>query len=190
MKQLDPKAFWLFYLHSVIGALITTIFLVWLFVPQAKKTTALFDLYQIKDPAVMQFNLVARSIKFIALYWWVVPITILTIDLLISYLRYHYYRYELRDDGFRKEHGILWKKYVTIPYERIQNVDVYRNPLARLLGLSDLHIQTAGMSTGFGSYGAASEGRLPGLAPHIAEQLRDELIRRSKGNLNPQAQGV
>lgn len=31
-----------------------------------------------------------------------------------------------------------------------------------------------------GAYGGGSEGRLPGLSPEVAEQLRDELIRRAQ----------
>lgn len=95
-------------------------------------------------------------------------------------LTWHYYRYELREDGFRKEHGVIWKKYVTIPYDRIQNVDIHRGILARLLGLSDLQVQTAGAITA-GSYGAFSEGRLPGISRDDAEKMRDDLVSRVRG---------
>jgi len=62
--------------------------------------------------------------------------------------------------------------------------------LARILGLSDLQIQTAGMSATVGSYGifgAGAEGRLQGVSQKEAERLRDELIRRARGSKN---QGV
>ena len=88
------------------------------------------------------------------------------------------YFYELADEDFKKEHGVINKKYVTIPYERIQNVDIHRNLLDRQLGLSQLKIQTAG-AINPGSYGASAEGYLPGLDPQEAEWLREELIRRS-----------
>ncbi len=101
--------------------------------------------------------------------------------MLFSYLwaklSYYFYRYELREDGFRKEYGVIWKKYVTIPYDRIQNVDIYRGLIARLLGLSDLNIQTAG--AGMPQFG---EGRLPGLSREVAEQMRDELIKRARSS--------
>lgn len=99
-----------------------------------------------------------------------------------SRLTVHYYRYELTDMGFKKESGVIFKQYVTIPYNRIQNVDIYRGILARLLGLSDLQIQTAGTSASMGKYGMAgtgAEGRLPGLFKEEAEKIRDELIRRT-----------
>ncbi|MDP2593045.1 MAG: PH domain-containing protein [bacterium] len=163
MKQLHPRAVWIFFLNNVFF---------WLFVV-----------------GMILFNMAGILVdveKLNSLIATLVALTILTIvaTVLISYvfarLSYHFYRYELREDGFRKEYGIIWKKYVTIPYERIQNVDIYRGIIARILGLSDLHIQTAGMSF-TGKYGGTSEGRLPGLGKEDAEIMRDELVRRARG---------
>lgn len=110
---------------------------------------------------------------------------VLFFSIILSYifarLSYHFYRYELVVNGFRKESGIIWKSYVTIPYDRIQNVDIYRGIWARILGLSDLQIQTAGFSA-VRRGGMSVEGRLPGLAKEVAEELRDELIKRSTSN--------
>ncbi len=121
--------------------------------------------------------------------WW--SWLILIIAIVLSYfwarLSYHFYRYELSELGFRKESGVILKSYVTIPYDHIQNVDIYRGILARILGLSDLQIQTAGASAVMGRYGArgmGAEGRLPGLSHEMAEQLRDELIRRAHTSRN------
>jgi len=106
----------------------------------------------------------------------------LIFDILFSYiwaqLSWKYYKYEVAANGFKKESGVIGKRYVTIPYDRIQNVDIYRSLLARMLGLSDLHIQTAGMSY-VGKGGVTSEGRLPGVSFEVAEKLRDELINRA-----------
>ena len=102
-------------------------------------------------------------------------------------LTYHFYRYELLDTGFRKESGVIYKKYVTIPYGRIQNVDINRGILARILGLSDLNIQTAGASatvSRYGLMGAGGEGRLPAVSMATGEQLRDELIQRTLQSKN------
>lgn len=88
-------------------------------------------------------------------------------------LVYKNYFYELTNKSFRKERGVIGKKYVDIPYTRIQNIDIHRGLIARIIGLSDLYIQTAGMS---GQIGA--EGTLPGLDPQEAIRLRDELISK------------
>ena len=94
-----------------------------------------------------------------------------------AWLSYKNYGYELSNEGLKVEKGVVYKKYVTIPYGRVQNVDIYRGILDRLLGLSDVHVQTAGMSGG-GRGRARTEGRLPGLEVAEAERVRDELVRR------------
>lgn len=116
-------------------------------------------------------------------WWLIIILAFLIFSWIWARWTYHFYRYELRDDGFRKESGVIWKKYVTIPSDRIQNVDIYRGLIARILGLSDLHIQTAGANgqeSRYGSFETGAEGRLPALSRQVAEQLRDELIRRAR----------
>jgi uncharacterized membrane protein YdbT with pleckstrin-like domain len=126
------------------------------------------------------------SFGFLRWLWIIVPVLLIFFWILAK-LTYHFYRYELREDGFRKELGVIWKKYVTIPYDRIQNIDIYRGVIARILGLSDLNIQTAGASAQISRYGArglGAEGVLPGLSQEVAEQLRDELVRRARQSKN------
>jgi len=168
-KQLDPRAVWLFFIQFVLRQSLVIVAVGFYAV------VILLDLGSDIDDSAFGF------------LWWllaVVPLT-LVIGYVWAKLSYHFYRYEITDDGFRKEFGIIWKKYVTIPYDRIQNVDIYRGVVARLLGLSDLHIQTAGASAQYsrhGAWGLSAEGRLPGLSREEAEQLRDELVRRAKGS--------
>ena len=93
-----------------------------------------------------------------------------------AFLSYRNYGYEVSEDAFHSEQGVIRKKYISIPYERIQNIDIHRGILGRLLGLSDLDIQTAGGSRG----GFSREGRLPGLDKDVAIKLRDQLIKLAK----------
>ena len=119
------------------------------------------------------------SFAFLNWLWIIIP-AFLVLCFVWAKLSYHFYRYELTESGFRKELGVIYKKYVTIPYDRIQNVDIYRGIAARILGLSDLNIQTAGTSM----QTMRGEGRLPGLSREVAEQLRDELIQRARQSKN------
>jgi putative membrane protein len=93
------------------------------------------------------------------------------LSLLWAWLFYLSYRYEFTKDRFNKESGVISKKYVTIPYSKVQNVDIYRGLTHRLLGLSSLNIHTAGVGGV-----AAGEGQLEGLSKENAVKLRDELI--------------
>lgn len=169
MKQLHPNAKWLFFFRSFS-------FGVWIY-----GIIFFLPFYIGFQEALYVYN------KFQA-YFFVAVLTLPLILYIIgcyiwAILSLKYYKYELRDDGFRKEHGVIYKKYVTIPYDRIQNVDINRGLIARFLGLSDVQVQTAGGITA-GSYGAFSEGRLPGVSKGDAEVIRDELIRRAKQSKN------
>jgi uncharacterized membrane protein YdbT with pleckstrin-like domain len=169
MKQLNPKATWLFFLTALGRGLpiLFVLFFFWLSFSANER---------------ISHNIVADQLV------WIIPLLILLV-IIISWvwaqLSYRFYKYELREDGFRKESGIIWKKYTTIPYGRIQNVEIYRGLVARILGLSDLHIQTAG-GVAQPRYGAFSEGRLPGLSREDAERMRDELIERVRQNSKSQ----
>ncbi|OGD55886.1 hypothetical protein A3I57_02920 [Candidatus Beckwithbacteria bacterium RIFCSPLOWO2_02_FULL_47_23] len=164
MQSLDPKSVWLFFVNLFLRSFLTV------------SLTMIFSVGILSGYKVSSFG------TWLAWLWLLVPVLII-FAWIWAKLSYRFYRYELRGDGFRKEHGVIYKKYVSIPYARIQNVDIYRSLPARILGLSDLHIQTAGASANVSRYGIAGiepEGRLPGLSSTIAEQLRDELIRRAK----------
>lgn len=169
MKQLDPKATWLFFLTFLGMALPVFILFMFLLVPLAVGAWTMIVLDQ------------AATIFIPAI---VVPLFVV-VGWIWARLSYKFYKYELREDGFRKESGIIWKKYTTIPYGRIQNVEIYRGLVARILGLSDLHIQTAG-GVAQPRYGAFSEGRLPGLSREDAEKMRDELVKRVRQNSSSQ----
>ncbi len=168
MKQLDPKAVWLL-LFIYLGRWAV------LFGPFVFAYVSVFTLGDTQTgtgstyftSSFFNLLLVLGVFFLILLYIW-------------ARLAYRFYRYELTDAGFRKELGVIYKKYVTIPYDRIQNVDIYRGIVARILGLSDLNIQTAGTSM----QTMQGEGRLPGLSREVAEQLRDELIERARQSKN------
>jgi len=178
MKHLDPKAVWLFFFSFVLRLFIPIFFLsIWAW------GSVSFDSL---DKSVN--NSVEFSFDFLNWLEIIIPIFLfLVLCFVWAKLTYRFYRYELLDSGFRKESGVIYKKYVTIPYDRIQNVDINRGILARILGLSDLNIQTAGMSaivSRYGATGGGAEGRLPAVSMAVGEQLRDELIQRARHSKN------
>jgi len=167
MKQLDPKAVWLFFISNFFS---------------------LFFIFLILGFYLLAFiSSLNLGISFVVVIGIILLLIFPFTAFIMAKLSYKYYFYSLTEDGFRKEYGIIWKKYVTIPYDRIQNIDMLRGPVARILGLSDLQIQTAGASaqvTRHGVFGAGAEGRLPGLSKDIAEKLRDELLQKVRTSKN------
>lgn len=169
MKLLDPKSTWIFFLNNLIVGFFLVIF---------ASPFGIFLLFEFFSDGV--YNASSSPVPtFSAPYVIIAVVLWAGFSFIWAKLTYGTYRYELTDKGFRKESGVIWKQYVTIPYSKIQNVDIYRGIMARLLGLADLHIQTAGMSVPT-KMGALSEGRLPGLSMADAEKLRDELVDRAQ----------
>jgi membrane protein YdbS with pleckstrin-like domain len=75
--------------------------------------------------------------------------------------------YTLREDDLLFRRGLMFQRFVAVPYGRMQLVDINRGPLARLLGLSELRFVTAAAATGV---------VVPGLNHGDAENLRDQLV--------------
>lgn len=88
-------------------------------------------------------------------------------------MSYNRWFYEFSDEGLRLERGIIWKRYSNVPYERIQNVDVQRGIIARMLGFSSLMIQTAGYSAQ-----PHAEGYIPALEMNHAEEIRNFVMKK------------
>jgi uncharacterized protein len=63
--------------------------------------------------------------------------------------------------------GVVVQRATSIPYERIQQIDVERGPLERMFGLSQLVVRTAAATT---------DANLYGLAPADADRLRQQLL--------------
>ena len=92
-------------------------------------------------------------------------------------LAYNNWSYELTKDGVKLERGVIWKRYSNIPYSRIQNVDITRGVVARVIGFSTVDIQTAGYS-GYGRRPGMSEGHIPAVDVEEAEKMRDFLVKK------------
>src|ERR687887_1735642 len=78
--------------------------------------------------------------------------------------------YTLGPSAMRVEEGVLARKRRLLPFDRIQQVDLVRKPLHRLLGVATLRVETAGGSGG-------SEVDLEVIALAEAERLRATLLR-------------
>lgn len=100
--------------------------------------------------------------------WVFLPIGVIAILTLIFIpRRVRSIGYQLRDDDLLFRRGIMYLRFVAVPYGRMQLVDINRGPLTRMLGLSELKFVTAAASTGV---------TIPGLREADAEELRDRIV--------------
>jgi membrane protein YdbS with pleckstrin-like domain len=91
-------------------------------------------------------------------------LTLLRLPFVIRGLRS--WGYAERADDLLVRHGLLFRRLSIVPYGRMQFVDVTAGPLDRLFGLATVQLHTAA---------AATDARIPGLAPAEAARLRDQL---------------
>jgi putative membrane protein len=78
--------------------------------------------------------------------------------------------YSLEGGALRLEEGVLARKLRAVPFDRIQQVDLVRKPLHRLLGVATLRVETAGG-------GSAAEVDLNVVTLAEAQALRTSLLR-------------
>jgi putative membrane protein len=78
--------------------------------------------------------------------------------------------YALEGGALRLEQGVLARKLRAVPFDRIQQVDLVRKPLHRLLGVATLRVETAGG-------GSAAEVDLDVVTLAEARALRATLLR-------------
>ncbi|WP_096391121.1 PH domain-containing protein [Halopenitus persicus] len=83
---------------------------------------------------------------------------------------YRRFEYEFTADTFDVRSGVISRRDREIPYGRIQNVDVSRNVLQRLLGIAAVDLETAG--------GSSTEGSIRYVSAEQAEELQREIRRR------------
>ena len=104
----------------------------------------------------------------------VVVLTLIAMNLVFTLFwpafEYNAFRYTVRDHDLLVQSGVIFRRWSSIPHERIQHVDTRQGPLERIFGLSRLLVFTAA--------GMSADGSIPGLATADAERLRDQLSRR------------
>ena len=103
-------------------------------------------------------------------YLWAIPASlsvIFIITLALTPRRVRAIGYQLRDDDLLFRRGLLFQRFVAVPYGRMQLVDINRGPLDRAVGLSELKFVTAAAATGV---------VIPGLVAAEADELRDRLV--------------
>lgn len=99
----------------------------------------------------------------------VVGLLVLTV-VILPRLRYRRWRWQLTDLAVELRHGVLVHQQETVPYFRIQQIDINAGPVDRLLELASLRVQTAS---------ASGSALLPGIAAEEAPVVRAELLARA-----------
>lgn len=104
MKKLDRKSVWYFFTPYLLIVLGIVVLIILVFLSDGE--------YEFERLVIFFLD------KW---FWFAVPIIV---SYIWAELFYDSYKYELTENSFKKELGVIWKKYVTIPYDKIQNIDI------------------------------------------------------------------
>jgi membrane protein YdbS with pleckstrin-like domain len=106
-----------------------------------------------------------------------IPLAVLAIGIVLAIVvpnaSYRHWRYAVTEEGVELRHGVLVRHESSVPHFRVQHIDIEQGPLDRWRGIVKLTISTAS---------PASDGQLPGIEPHRAEELRARILERAEAD--------
>lgn len=103
-----------------------------------------------------------------------VPVFLICLMLLVFVLvrlGFHRKAYALRERDVYFKEGLFWKSITSIPFNRVQHVEVKQGPIDRYFGLAKLIIYTAG--------GSASDLSIPGLELDQAQNVKAFILNKT-----------
>ena len=77
------------------------------------------------------------------------------------------WQFRVGDGALHLRHGVLTRRESTIPYHRVQHIDLEAGPLERRMGLTSLILRTAS---------ASSDSTVPGIDADDADALRARIL--------------
>ncbi len=118
--------------------------------------------------------------------WWLGPVGVVLV-ISVSVLRWATTRYRITPEQVQLRTGLLQRKTVAAPTDRVRSVDVTASPLHRILGLAKVDIGTGSHGSGGRSGSGLVLDSLP--APEAAA-LRAELLHHIVMPLKATPQGL
>lgn len=107
-------------------------------------------------------------------WWWVLPLGLAVVSLVgrswYVGAAYRAWRYRFGADGLDLTSGVFWRHTSSVPYHRLQQVDVGQGPLERWLGMATVSLRTAAATT---------DATIPGIEVSDVDELRRRLLERA-----------
>jgi uncharacterized protein len=92
---------------------------------------------------------------------------LIAVAVVSAQLRWTRWSWSAWNDALELRHGVITKRASLVPYHRIQQIDVHRGPLERVLGIASLVLRTASATT---------DAEIPGIPAPQADALRHRLL--------------
>ena len=99
--------------------------------------------------------------------------TFIAVTVVLSVLRYWFFRYKIADDSILIREGVIRKTQLDIKFDRIQAINTQQSIIFRAFDLVTVKFDTAGS--------AKQEGHLPAIKTALADSLKERIRRESRG---------
>jgi len=165
-QTLNPKVIIVFFVKNFLGTLYI-IPIWWIAVSIFEQVGSRYLTYLPKEQIILLLDSAGAVYLILLLiysYYW-------------AWLTYSHFSYALQSDGLHIYHGVILKKDTLIPYNYIQDVQVYVNPfIAKFLQLYSLSIRTKNVENTAGILHHTRQEHIPGLSADILANLKSQLI--------------
>lgn len=111
--------------------------------------------------------------------WWWLSLIILTAAMAAWLLfsswvirkRFERESYALRTHDIIHQHGYWWHSQTTVPFTRVQHVEIAQGPVEKRFGVSTLRVFTAG--------GSSSDLSISGIEPEEANRIKSFIVQKA-----------
>ncbi len=177
--RLGTRAFWVFVLKESAPAIL--ILIIWFILLVLKGAGVRETLAGLEKFNPQLINLAEQVVNHGMVIGPGLFMAGIAFAFLMGVLAYFSYQYMLDETAFRIKRGIINKDEISIPYNQIEDINVGQTLMFHILGVSRMSIMTAGRDDKYGDQtNDPSEGNLPAIEKHRAEEIRAELLRRSE----------
>jgi len=106
----------------------------------------------------------------------ILSIALFAVVILRTYFEYRYYTYLFTDDAFIMTYGYMVRNEIATLYHQIQNVNIQRSMLDRMVGVSQIII----LMTGSDRSSGRNQIVLPAIGNRKARLVQAELLKRAR----------
>ena len=127
-----------------------------------------FDYLPYGDYATKIMFLLAGTVLFMVFFW--------------TYMEYHFYTYTFTPEAFIMTSGYVTRNETAALYHQIQNVNIRRSPLDRVIGVSSIVILMVGAER----EAIHNQITLPAVGRKKAKLVQKELLARARRHIAPE----
>lgn len=95
-----------------------------------------------------------------------------TFGIMVTWVGFSQKGYCLREQDIHYQKGVVWHVTKSLPYVRIQHIELETGPIERLFGLTTMKFFSAG--------GGGADLKISGLTEETAQQIRTYVLARAK----------